>query len=91
MALLTPLGALALRRPAYRWTAGVLLGLLSTGVVTAAEEMRVTTHEAYVEEVSRGADFDIGDIKAVFALVLASLPERVKVYPTENYFYFTFT
>jgi hypothetical protein len=27
---------------------------------------------------------------AVFAFVLGSLPERVKVYPTENYYYFTF-
>lgn len=27
---------------------------------------------------------------AVFALVLNSLPDRVKVYPTENYYYFRF-
>jgi hypothetical protein len=27
---------------------------------------------------------------AVFAFVLNSLPDRVKVYPTENYYYFTF-
>jgi hypothetical protein len=28
---------------------------------------------------------------AMFAYVLGNLPERVKVYPTENYYYFTFT
>ncbi len=28
---------------------------------------------------------------AVFAFVLNSLPDRVKVYPTENYYYFSFT
>src|SRR5258708_34381897 len=27
---------------------------------------------------------------AVFGFVLNSLPDRVKVYPTENYYYFTF-
>ena len=31
------------------------------------------------------------DPLAVFAFVLNSLPDSVKVYPTENYFYFTFT
>src|SRR5690606_34456290 len=34
--------------------------------------------------------FDIADPKAVLAFVLASLPPRVKVYPTENYYYFKF-
>ena len=28
---------------------------------------------------------------AVFGFVMARLPERVKVYPTENYYYFGFT
>jgi hypothetical protein len=33
----------------------------------------------------------ISDPLAVFAFVLQSLPDHVKVYPTENYYYFRFT
>ena len=41
-------------------------------------------------EATRPAAFDIKDPMAVLAYVLASLPERVTVYPTENYYYFKF-
>ncbi len=36
------------------------------------------------------SSLQVGDPKAVFAFVLNSLPDRVKVYPTENYYYFRF-
>ena len=32
----------------------------------------------------------IKDPMAVFTFVLGNLPDRVKVYPTENYYYFSF-
>ena len=48
-------------------------------------------HQSYMEEVARPAALDVKDPLAVFAFVLDSLPARVKVYPTENYYYFTFT
>jgi hypothetical protein len=48
------------------------------------------THQSYIEEVTRPGKLDVKDTLKVFAFVLNSLPERVKVYPTENYFYFTF-
>jgi hypothetical protein len=52
---------------------------------------RLRTHEAYVAEVTtRGQTLAIDDPMAVFAYVLGSLPERVKVYPTENHYYFSF-
>jgi hypothetical protein len=38
----------------------------------------------------RNSDLRIDDVKSVFRLVFDSLPERVKVYPTENYYYFYF-
>ncbi len=49
------------------------------------------THQSYMEEIMRPGTLDVKDPLKVFAFVLNSLPERVKVYPTENYFYFTFT
>jgi hypothetical protein len=56
----------------------------------AAEPPHLQTHQSYVEDVMRATTLDVGDPLAVFAFVLDSLPERVKIYPTEGYFYFNF-
>ena len=48
------------------------------------------TNQAYVEDVSNGHALDPDDKLSVFGFVLSSLPQRVHVYPTENYFYFSF-
>jgi hypothetical protein len=48
------------------------------------------TNEAAVVQAMRPAAFDIKDPMAVLAYVLDSLPSRVTVYPTENYYYFKF-
>src|SRR3954447_8557246 len=67
---------------------------LATTVRTAAaqnaELPRLETNQAYLEEVMRTTTLSINDPIAVFAFVLGSLPDRVKVYPTENYYYFSF-
>ena len=57
----------------------------------SAAPPQLHTHQSYMEEVMRPTTLDVKDPMAVFAFVLNSLPDRVKVYPTENYFYFTFT
>jgi hypothetical protein len=75
---------------------GFLRGLLAAAgfaFAAAAEEARGPTlhfNQAYVEEAMRTDTLDVNDPMAVFAYVFANLPDRVKVYPTENYFYFTF-
>lgn len=56
----------------------------------AAATPRIETNEAYIEAVTRPADLSTSDVMAVFAFVFASLPDRVKVYPTEDYYYFRF-
>ncbi len=50
----------------------------------------VHTNQAYLEEARNAPEFKIDDKLAVFRLVLESLPASVKVYPTENYYYFWF-
>lgn len=84
------------RRPRLRSVlsgllAGLTLSLLS-GTVMAETDNRpkLTTHQGYVEDVNRATGLDVGDQLAVFAFVLDSLPDKVTVYPTENYFYFSF-
>jgi hypothetical protein len=51
---------------------------------------KLHTLESYIDEVSRPTKLAIDDPMAVFEFVLNSLPDRVKVYPTENYYYFRF-
>jgi hypothetical protein len=51
---------------------------------------QVHTNQTYIEDASRATSLPISDPKAMFALVLGSLPDRVKIYPTENYYYFRF-
>ncbi len=43
-----------------------------------------------VEDVTKKSTLAIDDPIAVFTFVLNSLPDRVTVYPTENYYYFWF-
>lgn len=56
----------------------------------AAEQPRLYTNERYIDDVQNRAALPIDDTKAMFAWVLGELPERVKVYPTEDYYYFYF-
>ena len=80
------------------WAAGRLAALaaLTTSLVgpALAEDAtmlpRLFTHQSYVEDVLRETTLQLDNTKAVFAFVLGSLPDRVKVYPTENYYYFRF-
>jgi hypothetical protein len=70
-----------------------LLFAAAMGLASAAagqEAPSLQTNQAYVEELARPAALDMNDLMAVFGFVMAQLPERVKVYPTENYYYFGF-
>jgi hypothetical protein len=51
---------------------------------------QIETNERYVDAVTRDTTLALTDEMAVFAFVFNSLPDRVKVYPTENYYYFRF-
>jgi len=74
--------------------AGIMaLTLLAAGLVDARAQDRIhlRTNEGEIGEALRDGGVTIEDPLAVFATVLKNLPERVQVYPTENYFYFRFT
>lgn len=70
----------------------ILAAAFSVSSVAAqdAQLPKLWTHESYIEEVTRADTLDVGDPLKVFAFVLNSLPDRVTVYPTENYYYFRF-
>jgi hypothetical protein len=70
--------------------AAVLTAATTTASAQNAAAPKLNTNEAYVEEVTQATALNIKDPMAVFAFVFNSLPDRVKVYPTENYYYFNF-
>jgi hypothetical protein len=47
-------------------------------------------NQTYLEGVRARTELPLADTRAMFSVVLAQLPDRVKVYPTENYFYYSF-
>ncbi len=69
----------------------VVLVSAITGAAAQSSAPQLRTHQDYMEQVARPTTLNVSDPMAVFAFVLNSLPDRVKVYPTENYYYFTFT
>ncbi|MEA2936132.1 MAG: hypothetical protein QOD74_2778, partial [Variibacter sp.] len=60
----------------------VLTGVAGISVTLPATAASVQTLETYIDDLKRPAEFDIRDVKATFAFVFNSLPERVNVYPT---------
>ncbi len=65
---------------------------LAAGIESARaqEPPQLQTNQSYVEDVTRATTLNVDDPMAVFGFVMSKLPERVKVYPTENYYYFGF-
>lgn len=70
------------------WLVG--LWLASSEGIAAGERPRLYPHQRYLEDAMNDTVLPLSDQKAMLAFVLESLPDRVKVYPTENYYYFTF-
>lgn len=64
---------------------------VAAGAEPAAElpppAVAVTTNQSFIEGLN--VDLEVEDPRQIFRTVFASLGERVKVYPTENYYYFT--
>ena len=70
----------------------VAVALLAASTAAVAQDrIHLRTNEAEIGEALRDGGVTIDDPLAVFGAVLKNLPERVQVYPTENYFYFRFT
>lgn len=65
-------------------------GALAGETAKAGDGQRVFTNEQIVSELTKASTQNLDDVRGMFQFVLNSLPERVKVYPTENYYYFYF-
>ncbi len=83
-------GGLPQWRSCLTWlavAASLLLAPLPHGSA-AAQDIR--TNEHYIDALKQSHPLDVTDLMAVFRSLFAALPDSVKVYPTENYYYFTF-
>ncbi len=74
------------------WLVFAAAFLISTGAGYPADgqPQQFHTNQQYLEEASRTASININSLNDVFAWSFGSLPGKVKVYPTENYYYFSF-
>jgi hypothetical protein len=78
---------------AVRAAAVAILLLLAAGAARAQDREQVPplhTNEDDIGETQWGGTLAINDTLAVFSSVLGSLPDRVNVLPTENYYYVRF-
>lgn len=50
----------------------------------------VRFNQHLLEEIAGAPKVDVDDVMATFRHVFAALPDEARVYPTENYYYFTF-
>ena len=69
------------------------LVMIATSGIASAQQLsmpRLETIDGIVDEVTRTDDLNIKDPMAVIDFIFSALPDRVKVYPTENYYYFRF-
>ena len=68
----------------------VTTSLVATADATETSRPRIHTNQQFLEDLAVKDTLKIKDAVSVFSMVLDSLPDRVTVYPTENYYYFKF-
>ncbi len=80
----------ALRPYRFLSIAAAILSAAMPLAASADDRPRVYTNEQYIDELTRPTSVPLDDPKAMLAFILESIPDRVNVYPTENYYYFYF-
>lgn len=52
--------------------------------------LKLSTNQKYLEQVTAPPKLPLTNKRKMFSIILGNLPDRVKVYPSENYYYFSF-
>lgn len=58
--------------------------------VYANPDIKLFTNQSYIENIKKQDKLNINSVNEVFQFVLNKLPDEVIVYPTENYYYYSF-
>lgn len=74
---------------------GLAIGLAVAGTTPSpaaetADLPRLVPHQTFVEDVLRSGELPVDRPRAMFDWVFSQLPDRVTVWPTESYWYFSF-
>lgn len=69
---------------------GAALLLAPSSHAQEKKRPKLNTHQSYLEEALADTELPLDKPKEMLEWVLGSLPDRVKVYPTESYYYFNF-
>ena len=72
-----------------RHFAGLATASMLMPAIAMADNLQ--TNQAWIEGMQRSSQLAIASADDAFAHVFSQLPAKVFVYPTENYYYFTFT
>ncbi len=88
-----PAGRRVAARPSRLATLAAMVVFAWTAAAFAADGAdlpRLVPHQSFVEDVLRQGTLPVEDTRAMFSWVFSQLPDRVKVWPTESYWYFSF-
>ena len=64
--------------------------MCASSPLALAAETSMQTNQSWIEGLQQSAAFQINTLEDALNHVFSALPDRVLVYPTENYYYFTF-
>lgn len=79
------------RNPSMKfWKLAIPAALAAFSPAAAQELPKLQTNQEYIEELYRNPIAPLADKSEMLRFVLKTLPDRVKIYPTENYYYFSF-
>jgi len=76
--------------PMKFWKFAIPIALAAFTPAAAQELPKLQTNQEYIEELYRNPKAPLADKSEMLRFVLKTLPGRVKIYPTENYYYFSF-
>ena len=79
---------------AGRWLSGPLMAVMfmSVPALSAGDASpKLMTNQAWIEDLQAGSGLEVDSVEDALGIVFSRLPDEVFVYPTENYYYFTFS
>ncbi|BCA93934.1 hypothetical protein TUM19329_02950 [Legionella antarctica] len=64
--------------------------ILKPLIANAGQSPTLMTNQNYIEMLKTDQPIDVNSTESIFSFVFEQLPEEVTVYPTENYYYYSF-
>lgn len=68
----------------------VSLTIPSLAISAESSDPKISTNQTWIENLKKGRNVKIKNVDDAFDFIFSKLPNQVSVYPTENYYYFTF-